>query len=130
MAMENKESVRRPTPEELLLIEYLAQKAQYTLKPDWQQGVWAEPITKERIGPIAIAINYREPVKHKPSHVISDCMFYDADDKGVAAYLLVDDDGYLCELDLWKGDEPEILSLPSSTDKFEGIPMGKSFKRW
>lgn len=48
--MENKESVRRPTPEELLLIEYLAQKAQYTLKPDWQQGVWAEPITEERNG--------------------------------------------------------------------------------
>jgi len=32
------------------LIEYLAQKAQYTLKPDWQQGVWAEPITEERNG--------------------------------------------------------------------------------
>lgn len=36
--MGNKESVRRPTSGELLLIEYLAQKAQYTLKPDWQQG--------------------------------------------------------------------------------------------
>ena len=52
-------------------------------------------------------------------------MFYDADDKGVAAYLLVDDDGCLCELDLWKGGEPEIFSLLSSTDKFEDIPMGK-----
>ena len=130
MAIENKESVRRPTPEELLLIEYLAQKGQYRLEPDWQQGIWAEPITEERIGPIAIAMNNGEPVKYKPSHVISDCMFYDADNKGVAAYLLVDDDGYLCELDLWKGDEPEILSLPSSTDRFEDIPMGKSFKRW
>ncbi|WP_315292743.1 DUF6984 family protein [Hoylesella loescheii] len=130
MAIENKESVRRPTPEELLLIEYLAQKGQYRLEPDWQQGIWVEPITEERIGPIAIAMNNGEPVKYKPSHVISDCMFYDADNKGVAAYLLVDDDGYLCELDLWKGDEPEILSLPSSTDRFEDIPMGKSFKRW
>ena len=130
MAIENKESVRRPTPEELLLIEYLAQKGQYRLEPDWQQGIWVEPITEERIVPIAIAMNNGEPVKYKPSHVISDCMFYDADNKGVAAYLLVDDDGYLCELDLWKGDEPEILSLPSSTDRFEDIPMGKSFKRW
>lgn len=50
MAMENKESVRRPTSEELLLIKYLAQKGQYTLKPDWQQAVWAEPITEERNG--------------------------------------------------------------------------------
>ncbi len=48
--MGNKESVRRPTSEELLLIEYSAQKAQYTLKPDWQQGVWDEPITEERNG--------------------------------------------------------------------------------
>ena len=37
--MGNKESVRRPTPEELLLIEYLAQKGQYRLEPDWQQGI-------------------------------------------------------------------------------------------
>ena len=130
MAIEYKNTIRRPTLEELLLIEYLAQKGQYRLEADWQQGIWVEPITEERIGPIAIAMNNGEPVKYKPSHVISDCMFYDADDKGVAAYLLVDDDGYLCELDLWKGDEPEILSLPSSTDKFEDIPLGKSFKRW
>ena len=60
-------------------------------------------------------MNNGEPVKYKPSHVVSDCMFYDADNKGVAAYLLVDDDGCLCELDLWKGGELEILSLPSST---------------
>ena len=123
--MENRGCIRRPTLEELILIEYLAQKAQYTLEPDWQQGIWVEPITEERIGPIATAMNNGEPVKYKPSHVVSDCMFYDADDKGVAAYLLVDDDGCLCELDLWKGGEPEIFSLPSSTDKFEDIPMGK-----
>ena len=48
--MENNEHIRRPASEELLLIEYLAQKAQYTLKPDWQQAVWAEPITEERNG--------------------------------------------------------------------------------
>lgn len=123
--MENRGCIRRPTPEELILIGYSAQKAQYTLEPDWQQGVWAEPTTDDKIGPIAIAMNNGEPVKYKPSHVVSDCMFYDADDKGVAAYLLVDDDGCLCELDLWKGGEPEIPSLPCSTDKFEDIPMGK-----
>ncbi|EEX53861.1 hypothetical protein HMPREF6745_0661 [Prevotella sp. oral taxon 472 str. F0295] len=125
MAIEYKNTIRRPTLEELLLIEYLAQKGQYRLEPDWQQGIWVEPITEERIGPIAIAMNNGEPVKYKPSHVISDCMFYDADNKGVAAYLLVDGDGCLCELDLWKGGELEMFSLPSSTDKFEDIPMGK-----
>lgn len=125
MAIEYKNTIRRPTLEELLLIEYLAQKGQYRLEADWQQSIWVEPITEEGIGSIAIAINNGEPVKYKPSHVISDCMFYDADNKGVAAYLLVDGDGCLCELDLWKGGELEIFSLPSSTDKFEDIPMGK-----
>lgn len=125
MAIEHKNTIRRPTPEELLLIEFLAKKAKYPLAHEWQQGVWAEPTTDDKIGPIAIAMNNGEPVKCKPSRVISDCMFYDADNKGVAAYLLVDDDGCLCELDLWKGGEPEILSLPSSTDKFRDIPMGK-----
>lgn len=107
------------------MVEYLAQKAQYRLEPDWQQDIWVEPITEEGIGPIATAMNNGEPVKYKPSHVISDCMFYAADNKGIAAYLLVDGDGCLCELDLWKGGEPEIFLLPSSTDKFEDIPMGK-----
>ena len=111
-------------------IEFLAQKAKYPLAPDWQQGICVGSITEERIGSIAIAMNNGEPVKYKPSHVVSDCMFYDADDKGVAAYLLVDDDGCLCELDLWKGGEPEVFSLPSSTDKFEDIPMGKQVNRW
>ena len=91
--MGNKESVRRPTPEELLLIEYLAQKGQYRLEADWQQSIWVEPITEESMG--------------------------------VAAYLLVDGTRSLCKLDLWKYDDTEILSLPSSTDKFEDIPMGK-----
>lgn len=125
MAIEHKNTIRRPTLEELLLIEFLARKAKYPLAHEWQQGVWAEPTTDDKIGSIAIAMNNVEPVKCKPSRVISDCMFYDADNKGAAAYLLVDDDGYLCELDLWKGGEPEILSLPSSTDKFRDIPMGK-----
>ena len=31
--MENKEYIRQPTPEELLLIEHLTQKAQYMLDP-------------------------------------------------------------------------------------------------
>ena len=37
--MENNGCVRRPTPEGLLVIEYLAQKGQYRLEPDWQQGI-------------------------------------------------------------------------------------------
>ena len=82
-------------------------------------------ITEERNGPIAIAMNNGIPQKNIRSYWIADCQFYDEDGMGVAAYLLADDDGCLCELDLWKGGEPEIFSLPSSTDKFEDIPMGK-----
>ncbi len=120
--------IRRPTLEELILIEYLAQKAHCTLEPDWQQSIRVEPITEERIGPIAIAMNNGVPQKNIRSFWIADCQFYDKDGIGVAAYLLVDEMRSLCELDLWKYDDTEILSLPSSTDKFRDIPMGKSFK--
>ena len=130
MAIEYKNTIRRPTLEELLLIEYLAQKGQYRLEADWQQSIWVEPITEERMGPIAIAMNNGVPQKNIRSYWIADCQFYDEDGMGVAAYLLVDGTRSLCELDLWKYDDTEILSLPSSTDKFEDIPMGKSFKRW
>lgn len=130
MAIEYKNTIRRPTLEELLLIEYLAQKGQYRLEADWQQSIWVEPITEERMGPIAIVMNNGVPQKNIRSYWIADCHFYDEDGMGVAAYLLVDGTRSLCELDLWKYDDTEILSLPSSTDKFEDIPMGKSFKRW
>jgi len=35
MAIAHKNTIRRLTLEELILIEYLAPKAQYTLEPDW-----------------------------------------------------------------------------------------------
>lgn len=63
--MEYKGPIRRPTFEELLLIEFLAKKAKHPLKPDWQQALWVEPITEERIGPITIAMNDEKPVKSK-----------------------------------------------------------------
>ena len=34
--MEYKGPIRRPTFEELLLIEFLAKKAKHPLEPDWQ----------------------------------------------------------------------------------------------
>ena len=61
--MENNERIRRLTPGELPLVEYLAQKAQYRLEPDWQQGIWVETITEETMGPIAIAMNNGVPHK-------------------------------------------------------------------
>ena len=70
-------------------------------------------------------MNNGVPQKNIRSYWIADCQFYDEDGMGVAAYLLVDGTRSLCKLDLWKYDDTEILSLPSSTDKFEDIPMGK-----
>ena len=93
MAIEYKNTIRRPTFEELLLIEYLAQKGQYRLEPDWQQGIWVETITEETVGPIAIAMNNGVPQKNIRSYWIADCQFYDEDGMGVAAYLLVDGRG-------------------------------------
>ena len=52
------------------------------------------------------------PQKNIRSYWIADCQFYDEDGMGVAAYLLVDDDGCLCELDLWKAVNQRFSHYP------------------
>ena len=103
---------RKVTSEEMALIAFLANKANYHLESDWKNHVAAYPLTKEKIGSIGL-LDYMQEYTLKRSRVISCCKFYDTDNIEVAAYLLVDLKGMLYELDLWKVDNSNIHHIPS-----------------
>ncbi len=104
---------RKVTSEEMALIAFLANKANYHLESNWKDHIAAYPLTKEKIGSIGLLRDYMQEYTRKRSRVISCCKFYDTDNVEVAAYLLVDLKDMLYELDLWKVDNSKIHHIPS-----------------
>ena len=111
--------VRRCTKEELELIEALAKKANYNLEPNWMEKILAQPIDDVRIGSIRL-INISLPILLKRGgRLITDSYYYDADGTEVCVYLLIDSNQNLCELDMWKVDNSEILEIASPDSLLE-----------
>ena len=53
-------------------------------------------------------------------YLLAKCHFYDTDNIPVALYLLVNEKGIPCELDMWKADDTPINAIPSC-DKFDDV---------
>lgn len=106
------DKLRKPTMEELELIEYLARKAGYQLDSLWKGMIWVAPLTEEKIGSLELIFDPAKPSGGTCSTEISNCMYYDKDGITVATYLLVDEENKLCELDMWKVDYSPISGIP------------------
>ena len=107
---------------EIDLIEYLAAEAGYPLHKGWNETIRAYPITKDRIRTIALLINGDKVNLQQESFDIASCKFIDEDNVEVVAYLLVDMNKILCELDLWKVDDSPIIKIPSK-EYFNKVPL-------
>lgn len=103
---------RKLTVKEVEIIEYLAQKAGYSLAPNWAESVVAYPLTNDAIGAIGIVANNAKNYVSQRCHLIADCQFYDDDKVGVLVSLYVDLEKNLYELDFWKFDFSKILTIP------------------
>ena len=121
MKKEFMESYRKPTADEIRIIRYLAEKANFRLGDSWENELIVKPLTDMRIGPIALSFT-SEYTEKGCGFSASDCSFYDTDNIPVALYLLVDEEGAPCELDMWKVDDSPINTIPSC-DKLEDIPL-------
>jgi hypothetical protein len=103
---------RNCTAEELQLIEFLAQKGNYFLENNWKSKIMAYPLTDELIGSIGLIDTNIDIYESKENHLIADCQFLDTDGVPVVVYLLVDSEGKLDELDIWKCDYSTINRIP------------------
>ena len=110
---------RKCTKEEIRLIGFLAEKANFRLDDNWEENIWAHPLTDKEVGSIGILYDKNENYTSKESFEISSCKFNDTDGIDVVAYLLVDADDNLNELDIWKCDYSIIKKVPDTFECME-----------
>ena len=118
------ESIRKPTSDEIRIIRHLAEKAKYKLEASWESKLMVKPITDMEFGPVYLLFQ-SEFVEQKKEYLVSSCQFCDTDNVPVVLYLLVDEDGIPCELDMWKCDDTPINAIPSC-ENFEDLKELKS----
>lgn len=118
--MENK---RKPTSDELRLIEFLAHKADFKLNLNFREHIYVIPIAimEGDITPLEILFDNAPDDMKMSGKLIADCQFLDSDDVPVSAYLLANDEQYLVELDFWKADYSPILRIPPC-EQMKDIP--------
>ncbi len=112
-------SIRKPTSDEIRIIRYLAEKAKYKMEASWESNLMVKPLTNMKIGPVYL-LYQSECIEPKRELLVSQCVFCDTDNTPVVLYLLVDEKGIPCELDMWKCDDTPINTIPSC-DKFDDI---------
>ena len=113
------ESNRKPTLDEIRIIRYLVEKAKCKLDDSWESNLMIKPLTDMKIGPVTLLFQ-SEDSGISNGYLVSECGFYDTDNIPVALYLLVNEKGIPCELDMWKADDTPINAIPSC-DKFDDI---------
>lgn len=107
------ETLRKLTIKEENLIAFLIQKENLNINSDWKKNILAFSMNDGNMGslklcPEGIYDEKREYIQR----FVSEYEFKDKDGIDVIASLILDKEGNLYELDIWKVDFSELLSLP------------------
>lgn len=107
------ESIRKPSQDEVKLLEFLIQKATIKFPSDWDTNLLVKPLNDGDMGslkliPEGIAINSDRLLGEQ----VSEFQFIDEDGVEVIASLNLDDSGRLFELDIWKTDFSPLIGIP------------------
>ena len=105
-------SSRKPTQQEIKLIEFLATKGGINLSPQWKDKLMVIPLEDGNMGSLSLfpmGLTDRRPHLAK---IISDYQFTDEDGVEVLVSLYVDVMGDLYDLDIWKTDFSPLIKMP------------------
>lgn len=109
--------LRTLTDREVNLIELLAKKGSLSLSPDWKEKTMIEPY-EDGLNRLFILHpkGLKEDRVRGPARPLnSDFVFHDRDGSAVSAYLYLDQEGELFELDLWKMDnDTPLIEIPEN----------------
>ena len=103
---------RKLFPQEEKLLDLLAQKSLVKLSPHWKDNLLVIPMNDGGMGSLQLL---PDGIKQKNllfGKCISQYQFTDKDGVEVIVSLNVDDKGELFELDIWKTDFSQLISLP------------------
>ena len=103
-------SNRNPTEEEILIISFLATKANYSHN-NWEKGLKVVEMNDGGMGSLLLMPAGQVNTKRLFKAQISDVIFKDLDGIDVIVSLNIDQDDFLYELDVWKVNYDKLISF-------------------
>lgn len=103
---------RKPTLEEVKLLEFLIKKSSLAISQNWKENLLVRPMNDGGMGGLYLFPAGRIFEDRILGKQISDFQFVDLDGIEVIVSLNVDTDGNLFELDIWKTNFERLLELP------------------
>ena len=106
------ESKRKPTYQEITLIELLIKKASITVSDHWKERILVCPMDDGGMGSLYLSSKEETDEGRMMGKQVSEFQFVDKDGVDVLASLNVDTLGNLYELEIWKTDFSKLIQLP------------------
>ena len=110
LLVEFMKSNRNPTEEEILIISFLATKANYSHN-NWEKGLKVVEMNDGGMGSLLLMPVGQVNTKRLFKAQISDVIFKDLDGIDVIVSLNIDQDDFLYELDVWKVNYDKLISF-------------------
>ena len=108
--------IRKPTPEELKVIKFLVEKANYK-KNDWEKELNVIEMP-DGMGSLLLIPEGLKMTNRMFKKQISDILFKDIDGVDVIVSLNIDQEDFLYELDVWKMNYEKVKSYGGLYTKF------------
>ncbi len=108
---------RKPTSKELVMIKFLARKANILWRSEWDDNLLVEPMDDGDMGSLTLFPDQKSfVVKRNFGRKVADYQFTDNDGVVVLSALYLDEQGGLFELDMWKTDFAPLIDFPNHYD--------------
>lgn len=105
---------RKPTTEEILLVDFLVNNASAILPSNWKDNLMVCNMDDGKMGSLHLYNSAKMINGRKFGKQVSEFQFLDEDGVVVIASLNVDENGNLFELDIWKTDFSKLIKLPNT----------------
>jgi hypothetical protein len=113
---------RRPTNEELRLLEALAARSKNPLQLcDFLRSILVEEMEDGGMGSLRLHVAAATAVSRRFKSQAAELQFVDQDGAVVIESLYISEDGYPFELDLWKPTFEPLIQIPN---KFDDVDYG------
>jgi hypothetical protein len=99
--------MRKPTSDELRLLEHLVAKATFVIDGE----LLVEDMNDGGMGSLLLFAQHSISRERRFGRQVADCRFVDADGVDVIASLNLDEDGELFELDVWKVNYAPLIRI-------------------
>lgn len=103
---------RKPTEQELRILELLIKKSSLVLSDNWKDNLLVRPMEDGEMGSLYLFPNGKIIENRILGEQVSEFQFTDIDNVEVIASLNIDDNGELFELDMWKTDFSKLSRFP------------------